>query len=224
MSKMPQLISIQVGQPKTRTYKRPSDGKPISWTSGIFKTPIAGAVRVRTLGLDGDGQADLVNHGGADKAVLAYSADHFPVWRERLEILDITNGAFGENLTFQNLTEADVCIGDVWKLGDVILEVSQPREPCWKLGRRWNCATLPKQVVSTGWSGWYFRILEEGTIEAGCAAQLQERRHAEWSILRANQVRFNKQASKEELRSLAILNELSESWKQPLLKRAEISK
>src|SRR5690606_18685860 len=104
------------------------------WTTGFFKEPTLGPVWLGRTNLEGDGQADLVHHGGPDKAVLAYSADHYAAWREVLNNPALPFGAFGENFTIEGLKEADVCIGDTWKVGDeATIQLSQPRQPCWKL-------------------------------------------------------------------------------------------
>src|SRR5262245_26402280 len=167
--------------------------------------------------LVGDGQADLVNHGGPDKAVLAYSADHYPAWRAELCLAEMTFGAFGENLTLANLTEADVCIGDVWRVGEVLLAVSQPRQPCWKLARRWKVKDLPARVVESGRSGWYFRVVREGDLEAGCAVELVERPSPTWTVARANRVMYQ---DRHESTVLAAVSGLSQSWREGLTRRA----
>jgi MOSC domain-containing protein YiiM len=168
------------------------------------------------LNIAGDGQADLQNHGGPDKAVLAYSADHYPLWRNELPQLDLRPGGFGENLTIRGITEHDVCIGDVWSAGDVLLEVSQPRQPCWKLARRWKLNDLPRRVVQTGRSGWYLRVLREGTIEPNADFTLVERRHSRWTVARVAQVFYGKHADPAAQHSLAQLDELSASWRAAL--------
>ena len=131
-----------------------------------------GRVFVGRTNLVGDGQADLENHGGIDKAVLAYSADHYPKWRRELSLPDMPYGAFGENLTISGLSEESVCIGDTLRIGTVTFEVSQPRQPCWKLARRWRMHELTGLVVRNGRSGWYLRVLEEGWIEASMPVML----------------------------------------------------
>ena len=145
------LVSIQVGLPRTH---EPTDAAERPWTTGFYKDPVSGPVFVKRTNIEGDGQADLRVHGGIDKAVLAYAAEHYAAWREELDQPHLPFGAFGENLTIADLTERDVCIGDIWQVGDVLLEVSQPRQPCWKLARRWHIKTLPKLVVQSGRSGW----------------------------------------------------------------------
>lgn len=216
---MPRLISVQVGLPKQ--YEGDADKNLKPWTTGIFKKTVDGSIGVHELGIEGDGQADLINHGGIDKSVLSYSADNFRLWNEEYQTTDFTPGSFGENLTLENIGEEDVCIGDRWKFGEVILEVSQPRMPCAKLSRRWSRPDLHKRVIQTRLSGWYYRVVQTGIIEAGLSIELIERKHPEWTIMRANDIRYERESSKEETLELASLPELSASWQDPLRKRAE---
>src|SRR6202790_5421825 len=120
--------SIQVGAPQSYGFEDALEAHDKPWTTGFFKTPVEGPVSVGTTNLEGDGQADLENHGGIDKAVLAYSADHYAIWRGELT-MDMPHGAFGENLTIAGLNEESVHIGDLFGIGEATFEVSQPRQP-----------------------------------------------------------------------------------------------
>jgi MOSC domain-containing protein YiiM len=206
------VVSIQVGRPRAYGHAGAADPHDRPWTTGFFKQPVDGPAWVGKLNLEGDGQADLGNHGGVDKAVLAYAAVHYDDWQRELAMPELAAGGFGENLTIAGLTENDVAIGDQWRAGDVLLEVSQPRQPCWKLGRRWRCSELPKLVVKTGRTGWYLRVLDEGLLTPGDAIELVERPHPEWTIARANEVFYAKDRH-EEKRSLADVALLSAAWK-----------
>jgi MOSC domain-containing protein YiiM len=155
------LLSIQVGLPASR------DAGDKNWTSGIFKFPVQGRIWLGALNLAGDGQADLQNHGGEYRAVLAYSADRYPAWREELAWPDMPYGAFGENFTVTEFNEETVAIGDIFTVGEAMLQVTQPRLPCWKLARRWEMPDLPKRVEAKRAGGWYHRVLQEGYVEAG---------------------------------------------------------
>lgn len=170
---MPSLLSLQVGMPQD-ILEETRQGQMV-WTSGIFKTPVEGPVWLGMLNLQGDGQADLTVHGGPDKAVMAYSADHYPFWREEFPTVDWQPGAFGENFTIAGLTEDNVCIHDIYTVGEAIIQVSMPRQPCWKLAAKLKLRTLPRHVVKTGFSGWYFRVLQEGYVAAGQPIELIER-------------------------------------------------
>jgi MOSC domain-containing protein YiiM len=215
----PVLVSIQVGQP--RTYSGSFvDGAPTEWTTAFVKTPVTGPVLVHATQIAGDAQADLENHGGPDKAVLAYSADHYPLWRNELAEPDMPHGGFGENLTIAGLDEDAVCIGDVWSIGPVRFEVSQPRQPCWKLARRWNRPWLLKRVIESGRTGWYLRVLTPGSIAAGLPVNLEQRPHADWTVARANRVMYDKHAALDDLEQLASLSVLADSWRAVFAGRA----
>ncbi len=218
---MPTLLSIQVGLPRTLGTPDAADPMDRPWTSGFFKLPVAGRVIVRRLGLAGDGVADPVNHGGPDKAVLAYSAEHYAGWQPELNVGALPFGAFGENLSVSDLTEDAVCVGDEWACGGVRFAVTQPRQPCWKLARRWRVKDLPARVVETGRSGWYLRVLAEGEIEAGQTLELLRRPNPQWTVRRAHRVmHFHKFDAAESL-ALASVPGLSSSWVSTLLLRTE---
>lgn len=155
-----EVVSLNVGKPKTVDYR----GKPLE--TGIYKLPVPGPLELHAEGFDGDGQADLVNHGGPDKAVCVYPVEHYVYWEELLgRKLDFS--AFGENITVSGLLETEVCIGDVFEIGTALLQVSQPRFPCFKLSQKHGPADMPARVLSTGYSGFYFRVLREGRVASG---------------------------------------------------------
>lgn len=216
----PNLLSIQVGMPKSYGSEHAADPHDRPWTTGFFKSRVAGRVFVGATNIAGDAQADLINHGGLDKAVLAYSADHYPAWRSELGVPGMPFGAFGENLTIAGWSEESVCIGDRLRIGNVSFEVSQPRQPCWKLARRWRMHELPGTVVLNGRSGWYLRVLEEGWIEAPMAAELIERPNPAWSVARANQILHHRRTDWALMQELADVPRLAGSWVEELRERA----
>jgi MOSC domain-containing protein YiiM len=175
----PRIVSLQVGLPQRYPNH---DEEGTTWESGIFKTPVEGAVWLDRLNLAGDGQADLKNHGGEHKAVLMYAAKHYDYWRKVLPDHAWEYGSFGENLTVAGLTEANVAIGDIYAIGQARIQVSQPRQPCWKLARRCSQPDMIARVNDNGFSGWYVRVLEEGEIAAGLDIQLLERPYPQWTI------------------------------------------
>lgn len=218
------LVSIQVGRPREHVIAAADDGREKSWTTAFQKVSVNGPIPVRHTNLAGDAQADLVNHGGVDKAVCVYSLDHYDYWRDQFAALGIDRegvvpGAFGENFSVKGLVETQVCIGDVWRIGDAVFQVSQPRQPCWKLARRWNIKTLAAQVIETGKTGWYLRVLEEGTVSAGMEITLVERPCPEWTIERANWVMHKAKGDREAARPLARVELLSENWRGELKRR-----
>lgn len=208
-------MSIQVGLPAEYVADEATGHRPRVCRTSFFKQPVQGPVWVGSENIAGDGQADRRHHGGPDKAILAYSAEHYPWWRTQWN-LDLPYGGFGENLTILALDEGSVHIGDRWQVGPVQLEVSQPRQPCWKLGRRWNQPQLPKWVVQSGRGGWYFRVLQEGYIEADMELKLVERGYPRWSIRRANDAMYGRLDEAGDLRELAALPKLAAAWKSDL--------
>lgn len=154
--------------------------------SAIAKQPVDHAVAVAALGLAGDEQGDLRVHGGPDKAIHHYPRDHYAAWRDEIGAhpLLAQAGAFGENISTHGLTEPDVCLGDRFRLGTALVEVSQSRQPCWKLSDRFGVADMARRVQDSGRTGWYYRVLEAGRVRAGDALALVERPHGEWPLSR----------------------------------------
>lgn len=223
MDNDPVIMSIQVGPPQALGSDQAADQFDRPWVTGIFKHPVSGPIAVGRINLDGDRQADLVNHGGPDKAICAYSADHYDHWRRALDISPFVHGAFGENFTIRRLTEEDVCIGDVYAIGNVRVQVSQPRQPCWKLARKWRIKDLAERVIASGRTGWYFRVLDEGTVAPGLPLRRLERPHPEWSITAANLVMHGRPIDRLASARLAGVPLLSASWKATLTARASAS-
>jgi MOSC domain-containing protein YiiM len=215
------LLSIQIGMPKFFPSSDQSRLASKPWLTGFFKTQTAETVSITIDGIDGDGQADLANHGGPDKAICVYPSEHFDFWRNFLNGDQLGGGGFGENFTTAGLLEETVCIGDRYRIGSAVVEVSQPRQPCWKLARRWDHKTLSVEVQRTGKTGWYFRVIESGEARAGESITPINGRSAPlgWSIANANEVMYGKTIPREKIRELASVPALSESWKNELNSR-----
>lgn len=213
------IQSIQVGLPSSEHSEGADDPAPKPWTTGIFKRAAPGPIRLGRHNLAGDGQADLVHHGGVDKAVCAYPSEHWLYWRGILPPRRLVGGAFGENFTLEGLTEADVCIGDVFSVGSAVVQVSQPRQPCWKLARRWQIKDLAVQIERTGFTGWYFRVIQEGTVEPGARLQLMERPCPEWTVATANRIMHHERNNLAAAEHLSLCRFLSASWQESLRKR-----
>jgi MOSC domain-containing protein YiiM len=206
------IVSVTVGMPREDGTEGAADPMERAWISGFFKDPVAGPVRVRTLNLDGDGQADLRVHGGPDKAVLLYATSHYPDWAAELGFA-LPFGAFGENLAVEGMAEADVCIGDVWDAGTARLEVSQPRGPCWKIARRWKIRDLSARMQRTGRTGWYTRVLREGTLEAGDTLTLVDRPYPEWNVALATELLRPANGREAQAAALIAVPALAEAWR-----------
>lgn len=214
------LQSIQIGEPKSYGSEFAEETHDKPWTSGFFKTRVEGPVFVGKTNLTGDGQADLKHHGGIDKAVLAYSAEHYPLWRTELGKPDFPHGAFGENLTLSGFSEQSMYIGDVFSIGPVVFEVSQPRQPCWKLARRWRMNELVPMVIENGRTGWYLRVIVEGMIEKGMRVVLLDRPNPDWPVARCNQILHHLKKDLELTLRLAAVPKLAEAWVNELRERA----
>ena len=215
----PLLLSIQVGLPKRRGRENATDPMEHPWLSGIFKEPVQGPIWLGRTNLAGDGQADLENHGGPDRAVLGYAAEHYPVWREELHRPELAYGSFGENFTIAGLTEVSVCIGDTYALGEVRIQISQPRMPCWKLARRLGIKDITARVHHKGWGGWYFRVLKEGYVEGNLPLTLLDRPFPQWSVVRAYNVMDERDEDPQATVELASCSLLSADWRRYLLDR-----
>lgn len=190
--------------------------------SAIAKTPVAGSVHAGSLGLSGDEQGDLTVHGGVDKAIHHYPQDHYAWWREALGDDDMlrTPGAFGENVATEGLTEEAICIGDRWRLGTALVEVSQGRQPCWKLDHRFGGRPVMARMVKARRCGWYYRVVEEGMVAAGDALELVERPYSGWSVARVFGLLIagDHKKDRDSLQALGEVGALAESWKARRLK------
>ncbi|MDG2526921.1 MOSC domain-containing protein [Stenotrophomonas sp. HITSZ_GD] len=174
-------------------------GKVVDFTrpgsrSAIDKRRVDGPVAVGELGLAGDEQGDRRVHGGPDKAIHHYPHDHYAAWRAALgdHPLLAAGGAFGENLSSSGLTEADVCLGDRFALGTAVVEVSQLRQPCWKLSDRFGVADMARRVQDTGRTGWYYRVLAPGHVAAGDVLVLKARPHPHWPLARLAELLYRR--------------------------------
>ncbi|PSB42058.1 MOSC domain-containing protein [Chamaesiphon polymorphus] len=201
------LISVNVGLPREVNWK----GRTVS--TGIFKQPISDRVMVRSLNLDGDGQADLTVHGGLDKAVYVYPFEHYDYWRGELPQTELPLGIFGENFTTTGLTEADVNIGDRFRIGTVKLMVTQPRLPCYKLGIRFGRPDMVKRFMASGRTGFYFRVLQEGEVGVGDTLELVSRDENEIAVADITQLYTHDRADPALLDRAARLVALPESWR-----------
>jgi MOSC domain-containing protein YiiM len=204
------VLSIQVGLPTEHGADAISQK---TWQSGIFKYPVEGRVWLDTLNLAGDGQDDLKNHGGPFRAILTYGAVHYPVWREQLTQPALAFGAFGENLTVSDLTEDDVCLGDVYAVGEACVQVSQPRFPCWKLARRNQIGDLAARVEARGWGGWYQRVLQTGYIQPGDSYARLERPYPTYTIALLNDLVSERQTDQALCGAIAQVEALTPTWR-----------
>ncbi len=184
--------------------------------TGIFKEPIADRVMVRRLNIEGDRQIDLRYHGGEHKAVYAYPHEHYALWAAELGRDDLAPGQFGENLTTEGLLEDAVHIGDRFRIGGAVLEVTQPRVPCFKLGIKMGDAAFPKRFLQSMRSGFYLRVIEEGEIGAGDAVERIEVGPEAISVRALYHLRFRDPQNKPELQRALSIPALSKEWRREL--------
>lgn len=195
-------------------------------TSAIAKEPQFGPVTVGPLGLEGDQQGDRASHGGVDMAVHHYPRDHYPAWKTLVgeHPLLAGEGAFGENISTLGLTEQTAAIGDRFRLGSALVEISQGRKPCWKLAYRFGHPTLPAEVVRTGRAGWYYRVIESGTVATGDLLELVERPYPDWTVARVFDliVAGAHKRDRAGVAALAELPSLSEVWRKRARAMAQV--
>ena len=206
------LLSINTSLPTEIEYQ----GRKIS--TGIFKKPVEDPVFVKKDNLKDDLQADLKNHGGEHKAVYAFSSDHYPYWSDVLHNSELTPGIFGENLTISGFDESSLHIGDQFSIGQCILEITQPRLPCFKLGIAVNNKKMPRLFIENFATGIYLRVLQEGFIEMGNKVELIKEGKFKVSIKSLFRAYFDKnyQASRSVMETAVLIPELSFEWSKKL--------
>jgi MOSC domain-containing protein YiiM len=209
------LVSVQTGAPRTVGTPHAQDPMERAFTSAIWKSPVTGPVFAGALGLAGDAVANTRVHGGVDQALLMYAVSHYPLWEAEVG-RPMGPGAFGENLTVHGLDEESACIGDVLAIGPVRLQVSQPRQPCATLARRHQVRDMIAIVRGNGRSGWYLRVLTEGTLEAGQSIEVTDRPNPAWPIRRAAMVMRARDQEPAAAADLAGCRGLSEGWRSRL--------
>ncbi len=184
--------------------------------SAFVKGPVAGPVRVTSLGLAGDQQADPKVHGGLEKAVYGYALLSYAVWRTAFPEHGALwePGGLGENLTIDGMDEETVHIGDVVRIGTATLQVTQPRQPCFKFALRFGDKRLPKAMIGNGRSGWYYRVIESGVLAAGDRLDLLDRPNPAWPMARFNRLLSGGASSIEDMAELSVLPGLATAWRQ----------
>lgn len=207
------LLAVSVGKPRDVEWQ----GKPLR--TAIYKSPIAGRVQATALGLEGDVQVDLAVHGGVDKAVYAYDLSSTDYWRERLGRPELGPGAFGENLTVKGWPEARVFIGDRFRIGAACFEVSQPRQPCLKLAKRFEDASFVKRFLESRRVGYYLRVVEPGDVAAGDPIVRVAHDAASLDIESVVALWLTRNPSAAALARATALTALADAWRLPLEER-----
>jgi MOSC domain-containing protein YiiM len=201
------IVSVNVGMPREVSWQ----GKLV--TTGIFKEPLDGPVMMRTLNLDGDGQADLTVHGGASKAVYAYPFEHYGYWRTELPGVDLPWGMFGENFTTEGLLEGALFIGDKFRIGETEVMVTEPRMPCYKLGIKFGRPDIIKRFLASRRTGFYFAVVREGMVGAEDSVELIGREQQEISVADITRLYAFEKNDLKSLRRAIEVEALPENWK-----------
>ena len=207
------VVSINVGLPREVEWR----GKTVR--TSIFKEPVPGRVWVERLNVEGDRQSDLTVHGGADKAVYAYPAEHYAFWRENLPGMDLPWGAFGENFTTEGLIEDSVRIGDQLRVGSAEFVVTQPRMPCFKLGIRFGRPDMAKRFLRSGRTGFYLAVALEGEVTASDTVTLIARHDPAISVAAIVGLYTADAVNQDLLRQASELPALPEGWRDYFRKR-----
>jgi ferredoxin-NADP reductase/MOSC domain-containing protein YiiM len=211
------LISVNVGQPREIQWR----GK--TYRTSIWKTPVPGRVKVSRLNVAGDGQADLVGHGGEQRAVFVYQMDSYRHWATFLNRDDLAPGQFGENFTVEGLCDAEVCIGDRFSIGTAVFEVSAPRVTCFKVGIRMDRPDMPALLVSHRRPGFYFRVIDEGEVGAGDAIHQLSAGPQHMSVVEIDALLYSSHHPAEALRRAAVIPALSPGWQTSIKALLEAS-
>jgi MOSC domain-containing protein YiiM len=209
------LVSVNIGHPREVIYK----GKTV--TTGIFKEPVEGRIRLRTLNLDGDRQADLSVHGGLSKAAYAYPIEHYEYWREQLPGVDLPWGMFGENFTTEGLREDSVNIGDRFRIGSAEVMVTEPRLPCYKLAAKFGRDDIIKRFLHSGRTGFYFAVMQEGEVGTGDGIELVSRDEHSVTVADITRLYVREKDDVGTLRRAVQVTALPESWRVYFGKRIE---
>jgi MOSC domain-containing protein YiiM len=213
---MPSVVSIQVG--------RVAPLGPNEVPSAFVKLPVRGSLHAGPLGIEGDEQADLNVHGGADKAVYFYPCEHYPMWAADVPRHEKTllPGSFGENVTTSGLDEQAIAIGDVLDIGSAQVQVSQPRQPCFKLGLRFADNGLGRIMMQSGRTGWYVRVLQAGKLTPGDAIRVVRRPNPQWTIARFNQFILRRSTAADDMEELLQIEGLAEVWREEISKAVQM--
>lgn len=207
------LISVNVSLPEEIDH----DGKKTG--TAIFKTPVKGRVRLRTLNLDGDGQADLWSHGGVNRAVYVYTMENYFYWKKELGRDDFVPGQFGENFTVEGMPEDQIHVGDIFRIGDARVQVTQPRVPCFKLGIRMNTPEFPKLFLASNRVGFYLRVLKEGEVGAGDRIDLVRTDPIGMTVQKISHLLYFDPKNVEDARRALAIEALSPGWRDSFEER-----
>ncbi len=204
------VTSVNLGESKTINWK----GKEVQ--TGIYKTPVKDAIQLTKFGVTGDKVVDTKVHGGIDKSCYLYSTDHYEYWKELYSDLDWDWGMFGENITVEGLDEKNINIGDIYEIGEAHVQVSQPRQPCFKLGIKFGDQKILKDFIASGMSGIYMRVIKDGLVKKGDSMELLIRSKTSSPISDVFHLLYAKEAKKEAIENVIYDGNLAQSIREQL--------
>jgi MOSC domain-containing protein YiiM len=209
-----ELVNFSIGLPKQMKY-----GKEKEMSTGICKEQVEEAF-LASEGFRGDGVADKKHHGGLDRAVCLYPYEHYSLWEQEFKT-SLPANAFGENLTVTNMLERDVCIGDIYQVGEAVIQVTQGRIPCSTINKRTNIPELLKKIVETGYSGFLCRVLEEGIVRKDSTIKLIEQHPKKVSVLEGIHTYFHNNNDAEAIKRVLEIDELADRWREIFTRQLE---
>lgn len=210
------VVAVNIGEKQTVFWR----GKPVQ--TGIYKYPVDHPIVLGKTDVEGDVVYDRKYHGGTDKACYLYSEDHYNYWKEKYPDLDWSYGMFGENITVKGLNEAELQIGDILYIGECRVQVSQPRQPCFKLGIRFDTQKVLKEFIAAPYPGVYVKVIQEGAVQTGDHVQLSERLHDSIGLLEVWNLLYNKNPDQDLLEFAAHFQHLGKGAKDTLLKKLNL--
>ena len=211
--------ALLIGEVKNYGSQGATDKLNTPWSSAIFKVAQNGEIFANELGFMGDNVADTKHHGGPEKAIFANSFANYAEWESFLGLKNMAYGAMGENLCIDGLDESSVCVGDIHKIGSLVLQVSQPRKPCFKLSKRWGNENMATHIFETGLTGWYYRVITPGSCKAGDVIEVIENGPVHMSILEINRLFYAPSENLELLEKFNTLTTITNGWHDDVKRR-----
>ena len=216
---MATLKALLIGEVKNYGSQSATNKLNTPWSSAIFKVAQNGEIFANELGFEGDRVADTKHHGGPEKAIFANSFSNYAQWEKFLGLKNMAYGAMGENLCIDGLDESSVCVGDIHKIGSLVLQVSQPRKPCFKLSKRWGNENMATHIFETGLTGWYYRVITPGSCKAGDTIEIVEKDEVGMSILEVNRLFYAPNENLKLLEKFNALTTITNGWHDDVKRR-----
>lgn len=218
---MIKIIFLGVGKVKEYGKKDFKNTLEKPWQSAMKKEKVHGVINASLLGFEGDMVSDTKSHGGVEKAIFANSMQNYKIWKEFLKNDEMSYGDMGENITIDGLDENSVCIGDIHKIGDLVLQVSQPRKPCFKLSKFFNNTNFTNEIFKTGRTGWYYRVISEGSCKCDDELEIIKKDETNMSIMEINKLFYAPKENMHLLEKFKNLKTITKGWSESIQKRID---